>query len=305
MQFMEKQQLFVRICAILIVAIWGMTFISTKTLLLAGLDPVDIFAIRFCLAYVGMLVFEIVRALTSGTKMTLFCSNIKDEMACILAGLMGGSLYFWSENSALIYTQASNVSFIVCTTPLVTALLYSALTKKWPGKWLIGGSCIALMGVGMIAFSGAGFMCLDLKGDLLALGASLTWAIYTLASNRLLKKYDSRMITRKVFFYGLLTILPVVISKGCVDITVFADMKVIGNLLFLSCIASLGCYGGWNVIIKRLGAIESSNYIYLNPLFTLLGAIIILGEHLSACSAIGCLLTLLGVWIADRKALTP
>jgi len=294
-------RLFIQACAVLIVAVWGMTFISTKVLLNAGLDPVNIFAIRFALAYVGILVFELGRALRMKTGLKVFCDSVKDEAACVLAGMMGGSLYFVSENSALVYTQASSVSFIVCTTPLVTALLFSALTRKVPGKWLICGSFLALAGVGMIAFGGEGPMKVNPKGDLLALGASLTWAIYTLTSNKLLKKYDSALITRKVFFYGLLTILPVVLAKDGVDIAVFADMKVSCNLLFLSLVASLGCYMGWNIIIKRLGAIESSNYIYLNPLFTLMGAIIILGEQLTACSAIGCLLTLLGVWVADNK----
>ena len=283
--------------AIIIVAVWGLTFISTKTLLLTGLTPEEIFVVRFSIAYAGLWILQ------AGRHPELFCRSFRDEMLLVIAGVTGGSLYFWAENTALEYTMTSNVSFIVCTTPLVTALLYSAVKKEKLGKWMLSGSVMALLGIAMIAFSGADEFRLGLLGDVLAMVASFTWAVYTIVTNGMLERYPSMMVSRKVFFYGVLTMIPVIAVKGWTfPLSGFLEAKVLLNIVFLSVVASLGCYATWNLVIKRLGAVKSSNYIYLNPLFTLLGATLILGERMAPLAAIGCLVTLAGVWVAGRNS---
>ena len=322
------------VLAIVIVAIWGLTFISTKVLLMAGLSPEEIFLVRFSIAYFGMWLFCLwgrgsdasgaggslatrgdVPADGSCTDASrtdsqsvqsparLFCNSLKDELLLVLAGVMGGSLYFWSENTALQYTMASNVSFIVCTTPLVTAILNAAVRRERIGRLTLLGGCLSLVGIGMIAFSGGEGFHLSFVGDALAMLASMTWASYTVVTNGLLKKYPSALISRKVFFYGMLTIVPVLLVKGWTfPAGRFLEPKVLLNALFLGVVASLACYALWNSVIKRLGTVGSSNYIYLNPLFTLIAATLLLGERLTPVAIAGCLITLIGVWTASRSS---
>lgn len=300
------------VLAIVIVAIWGLTFISTKVLLMAGLSPEEIFLVRFSIAYFGMWLFCLwgreSDASRTGSQSVqsparLFCNSLKDELLLVLAGVMGGSLYFWSENTALQYTMASNVSFIVCTTPLVTAILNAAVRREKIGRLTLLGGCLSLVGIAMIAFSGGEGFHLSFVGDALAMLASLTWAIYTVVTNGLLKKYPSALISRKVFFYGMLTIVPVLLVKGWTfPAGRFLEPKVLLNALFLGVVASLACYALWNSVIKRLGTVGSSNYIYLNPLFTLIAAALLLGERLTPVAIAGCLITLIGVWTASRSS---
>ena len=300
------------VLAIVIVAIWGLTFISTKVLLMAGLSPEEIFLVRFSIAYFGMWLFCLwgrgsdasrTGSHSGQSPARLFCDSLKDELLLVLAGVMGGSLYFWSENTALQYTMASNVSFIVCTTPLVTAILNAAVRRERIGRLTLLGGCLSLVGIGMIAFSGGEGFHLSFLGDALAMLASLTWAIYTVVTNGLLKKYPSALISRKVFFYGMLTIVPVLLVKGWTfPAGRFLEPKVLLNTLFLGVVASLACYALWNSVIKRLGTVGSSNYIYLNPLFTLIAAALLLGERLTPVAIAGCLITLIGVWTASRSS---
>lgn len=300
------------VLAIVIVAIWGLTFISTKVLLMAGLSPEEIFLVRFSIAYFGMWLFCLWGRGSDASRTDcqsvqsparLFCNSLKDELLLVLAGVMGGSLYFWSENTALQYTMASNVSFIVCTTPLVTAILNAAVRRERIGRLTLLGGCMSLVGIGMIAFSGGEGFHLSFLGDALAMLASLTWAIYTVVTNGLLKKYPSALISRKVFFYGMLTIVPVLLVKGWTfPAGRFLEPKVLLNTLFLGVVASLACYALWNSVIKRLGTVGSSNYIYLNPLFTLIAATLLLGERLTPVAIAGCLITLIGVWTASRSS---
>ena len=53
----------------------------------------------------------------------LLAKSWQDELRFVGLGLCGGSLYFVAENTALGMTLASNVSLIICTTPILTALL--------------------------------------------------------------------------------------------------------------------------------------------------------------------------------------
>lgn len=280
--------------AILTVAVWGTTFISTKILIENGLSPQEIFLLRFVIAYVGIW-------LLSPRK--LLADSWKDELWFLLAGLTGGTLYFLTENTALSLTQTTNVAFIICTTPLLTTGLSLLLYRQEKaGKGLLAGSLVALTGVGMLIFNGSFVLKLSPLGDVLTLCAGVSWAVYSLIIRRLSGRYPSVFITRKVFFYGILTVLPVfAVHPFSFPAEGFLRSAVWMNLLFLSVLASLACFVAWNVVLKRLGTIQSSNYLYLNPLFTTVAAHLFLQEQLTVYAVAGVLLVLGGVFVAARK----
>ena len=286
-------QLAFHLTAVVIVAIWGLTFISTKLLIGQGLTPQEIFVLRFLVAYVGIWFL-------SGRK--LWADTWRDELWLVLGGVTGGSFYFLTENTALEYTLATNVSFLVCTTPLMTTLLSLVLYKKERAtRPLIGGSLVALAGVALVVCNGHFVLRLSPVGDLLSLLASLSWAFYSLIMRRMADRYEVTFITRKIFFYGLLTILPAFLVRPWqFEVTRLLDTSVLCHLLFLGVLASLVCFAVWNVVLKRLGTVRASNYIYLNPVFTLIGSVIVLGERLTPMAWAGVLLILSGVYWAGK-----
>jgi drug/metabolite transporter (DMT)-like permease len=106
-----------------------------------------------------------------------------------------------------------------------------------------------------------------------------------------------------VFFYGLITIAPVFLFRSLTtDPEIFSQPVVWGNLLFLGLIASLFCYFAWNVVVRQLGAIRSTNYIYLNPLATLITSSIIIHEKITAMALAGTALILIGVFWVEKGA---
>ena len=280
--------------AILTVAIWGLTFISTKVLINHGLTPQEIFFYRFLIAYLGIWVISPKR---------LFTNNWQDELWLVAGGIFGGSLYFFTENTALGITQASNVSFIICTAPLLTTILSLLFYKsEKASKGLIYGSLLALMGVGLIVFNGSFVLKISPIGDLLTLLAALSWAFYSLIMKKMTGRYNTIFITRKIFFYGILTTLPVFMFQPWkADLSLLIQPSVLLNLLFLGVVASLICFAVWNVVLKNLGTVRASNYIYLNPLFTLVGSAILLDEHLTVIALIGAACIMGGVYMAGKK----
>ena len=72
-------------------------------------------------------------------------------------------------------------------------------------------------------------------------------------------------------------------------------------MLFLGLVASLACFIIWNLVIDKLGNVTSTNYVYLNPIFTLISAMIFLGEKMTPIAAIGSAAILLGVIWAGKS----
>lgn len=280
--------------AIVVVAIWGLTFISTKVLIGHGLSPQEIFLLRFLMAYVGIWFIS---------PRKLFADNWKDELWLLLGGITGGSFYFLTENMALEITLATNVAFIVCTAPLLTTILSLLIYKKEKAtRSLIGGSLLALVGVALVVYNGSFVLKISPLGDFLTLLAALSWAFYSLIMKKMANRYRTTFITRKIFFYGVLTILPAFLFRPWQsEFSLLLEPSVLFNLLFLGVLASLACFVVWNMVLKQLGTVRASNYIYLNPLFTLVGSAVFLGEQLTIVALMGAVLILGGVYWAGRR----
>ena len=280
--------------AILTSAIWGTTFISSKLLLQEGLSPAAIMILRFVLAYVLMLPF---------VKGKWFCKSLKDELLMVLLGISGGSLYFLLENTALVYTQASNVAIIIAATPLLTMLTVNLLDRgKGASKRLYGYSLMSLAGVALVILNGNFVLKLNPIGDLLTFGAVVTWVIYSIIIAKVQERYSSWMITRKIFFYGVVTLLPYFLIEPW-DVTweMMSRPMVWGNIAYLGVLASLVCYAAWNIVIKQLGAVDATNYLYINPIVAMITANLLLGERITPLAIAGTALILVGVYLAERK----
>lgn len=283
----------VYIAAFAIVVIWGCTFVQTKVLINSGLRPDEIFVLRFVIAYLLILPF-------SWHK--LFLDSFKDELIAVSLGLTGGSLYFLTENYALAYGYCSNVSLIVCLTPLVTALIVGCFyPAERLGKAGVTGSLVALAGMALVVFNGNFVLKLSPIGDVLAFAACLCWALYSLLIKRLCSSYGNMLITRKVFGYGLLTMLPLLLVRGLnYNAVVDGGVQVWGNILFLGCVASMLCFLGWNWCLERLGTVRATNFIYLNPIIAIVSSAVVLDERVTWIAISGAVLILLGLIYIDK-----
>lgn len=311
------------LAALFCVTVWGATFVSTKVLIAHGLAPAEIFLLRFAMAYLGLLPFTL-RRRTAGSSAAgrekdagndtgsparrglvdrLRGVRLRDELLLAAAGLTGGSLYFLTENIALEYAPASNVSLIVCTAPVWTALLLSLVYRsERMTRRQTAGCALAFVGVVLVVLNGRFVLHLSPRGDLLALSAALLWMLYSLVIKRLGDRLPVAYVTRKVFFYGIVTILPWFAWEPFdLPAATLRHPAVWGNLLFLGVVASLLCYVLWNAAMTRLGAVRTTNYIYLNPLVTMLTAALVIDERITPAALCGAALILSGMWLAERS----
>lgn len=282
------------LAALFTVSVWGATFVSTKALIAAGLTPAEIFLMRFALGYLCILPLAPRR---------LRAENRRDEAAFAAAGVCGGSLYFLLENVALEYAPASNVSLLVCTAPVWTALAAGRADRgERMTRRQAAGAALAAAGMALVVLNGRFVLHISPAGDLLALAAALSWMGYSLVIKRLGARYPASFIARKVFFYGMATILPVFAFRPFAATgELLARPVVWANLLFLGVVALGFCYALWNAVMRRLGAVRATNYIFFNPLVTMLTAALCIGERITAPALAGAAMILCGMWHAERR----
>lgn len=273
--------------------IWGTTMVSTKVLLQEGLSPSQVMFCRFLLGYAFLWALY---------PRTHRIRSWHDEILFIGMGVTGGSLYFLTENTALAYTQATNVSLVCSLVPLLAAILTCLVFHAKLSRYFWIGSGIALAGIALVVLNGNFVLKLSPIGDLLAFTAICCWAVYCILIKLLHHNYKTLFITRNLFFYGILTLLPYFIYEPFdVPLETLQRPVVWGNLLFLGIIASALCYVMWNMAIQSLGVVTTNIYLYFTPVVTMITAAIVLSEKITGFILLGAGFILAGLWVASRK----
>jgi drug/metabolite transporter (DMT)-like permease len=292
---MNNKTLLGHFLAIITILIWGTTFVATKTLL-TEFSPEEILAYRFFGAFI-ILIF-------------IYPKNIKfssfgEEFLFFLLGLSGVTIYYWSENLALKYTYASNVGLIVSAIPIFTALVAHFMTKD--ERFTINlflGFITAMLGIAMVIFNGK-TLKINSMGDLFAMISALSFSFYSVLIKKVNKRYSQFFVVRKTFFYGILTMLPILIISGIsMPKPSQLSVSVILNLLFLTIFASLLCFIMWNKAINILGSVKTTNYVYLVPFIALISSVLILHEKVTILMLLGGVLIFLGIFINENKWLS-
>ena len=289
-----NNKIFGHILALLTSVLWGTTLVSTK-ILLKDFQPVEILFFRFLMA---LLMFYIIcpKKAPHTTK--------SQKIIMIFAGLTGITLYYLLENIALIYTLAANVSIINCCAPFLTAIFAFCFMKNNEkiNRNFFLGFLVSIIGIWFILFNG-NKIHLNPIGDILAMCAAVSWAIYSILIRKIYEyKIPTLIITRKTFLYGIIFMIPFLfLFNFRLDLSRFLNITNLVNLLFLGFVASGVCFLTWNKSIKILGAVKSGVYLYLIPVVTVILSSIILKEPISIFLITGIILTILGLIVSELK----
>lgn len=277
--------------ALITILIWGTTFISTKVLLTA-LSPIEILFLRFVIGYL---------ALWLAAPRRLVLTDHKQEGWFAAAGLCGVALYYGFENLALSMTQASNVGVIISIAPFFTVLFSAVFLKqKRPGLRFFLGFLMAMAGIMLISFNQQAVEIYPL-GDGLAVIAAMIWAIYCLISRKISELgYNVLLTTRRTFFYGLVLMLPLVMTQFSADFQILSEPSVLMNLVFLGLGASALCFVTWNYSVGILGSVKTSVTIYIVPVITAVASAWVLHEPLTPRVILGLGLTLGGLLLSQK-----
>ena len=295
------------ILAIATIFIWGITFVSTKCLL-KGFSALEILFVRFVLAYLGLCIIK---------PAPLKLAHKKDNLWFLLAGLSGIVIYQFSENAAISFTTASNVSIIVSICPMFTAIIAQIfLREKHITLYFALGFFIAITGIVLVSLNGSSEIHFNPKGDLLALTSAFCWGFYSMFVSKINKmNLDKILCTRRSFFFAVVSMIPFIIygiiennsassfyinTDSATNIRRFSDFYFWLNFCFLGLGASAFCFVAWNMACNTLGPVKTTAGIYMVPVVTIVFAYFILKEKMSLMGLAGCVLTIAGLFLSNR-----
>ena len=227
--------------------------------------------------------------------------NIKQIIKIAIASFFGIVLYFVFENTGLKFTGASNASMIVAAVPIFTLILEARFFKMKITARIITSIILSIIGVylvisvnGTLEFSSSTF-----KGNILIMGAMLSWVIYTVLNKSFSDKHSSLTLTSYQTFVSIFLFIPFIIPEE----HAWRAMTLIPflTLLYLGICCSACAYFFYIYASKRLGPTVSSTYLNLIPVVTVISGYFVLDEKLALIQIGGMVLIMLSLFRISKK----
>lgn len=264
-------------------------------ILVAELSPVEIFAARLAIGvpFLGILL------LARGVRPHF----ARADLTRLLFGGILLTIHFLIQAVALMTTSASNSGWIIAVTPLVLAIVSFLILRERLGWSAIAGIIVALLGVLLLVSRGRirDLGALQTTGDWLMLASTLTWAIFTVATRDVARRYNPLAVTFAVMLAAAVLTAILMLAVGDLDRVRSLSFRGVLALLYLG-IAGLALGNWfWQIGIATVGAARAGLYLYLEPLATVALAVPLLGEPFGVFTAVGGGLILAGVYLGQRK----
>ncbi len=274
--------------------IWSSAFTSAR-IIVTNAPPLSVSAMRFLIA--GVLALAIAKAMGQSWRLTPAQWRLT-----ILFGICQNALYLGLNFIAMQTVEASVAAIIASSLPLLVAL----------AGWLISGETVRPLGMAGLAAGIAGVVLimgsrvtqgLDLGGvGLCVLGAlALTFATLAVrgasAGGNLVSVVGWQMLVGSVALAG-----PALIFETWeANLTPVVVAAIVYTIIVPGLIATLI----WFWLVRRIGATRAATFHFLNPVFGVAIAALLLGEAVGPLDAVGVLVTTLGILAVQISKARP
>jgi len=279
-----------------VVFMWGSSFVFIK-IGLGEVPPITLALLRFA------LVLPIFVLATFMGRWSVFKKSIRSNWKVfVLLGATGVTSYHAFQNLGLNFTTASESSLIIASNPIFIALLdrlhlRTRLTQKQRLGFLI-----AFVGIALVVLRGGSVrLATDpsgVVGDLLALGAALSWAFYSVYGKSVISNLRAEDVTAYSLLFGTIFLSPLAFAfeKPLLPTTLLSWSM----LLILSFLSSGLGYYFWYKALEGTSASKAGAFLFTIPVVSVLVASVMLGESLDLPFAVGAVLVMGGVALTER-----
>lgn len=284
----------IKILMVLTVCLWGWSFVATKVAL-EYLSPLQVIGLRYCLGLPVML------AVLLGKRRRI--SIERRHYKTFLAAAAVITVHFLIQVTGMQYTTATNTGWLISVTPLVLAVLSIAFLGERLTARAVAGILVATAGVLLLVSRGRifDFGWLQSGGDWLVFASAHTWAVFTVLTRDLSRKYSPLAVPFVVLTLSALLIVTLMLTVTDLSVIATLPLRPILAVLFLGIMCQGLAFWLWQEGIARLGAARAGIFLYLEPVATTALAVPFLGEPFGPFIASGGLLVLVGVYLAERR----
>lgn len=168
------------------------------------------------------------------------------------------------------------------------------LTRRW---W--AATALAVIGCGLLLGTGASSVAVHPAGGLLALGAGLSYAVFTLANKRLIAHHTADEAMAVSFCLGAVLLLPLLLLN---------DVRWVGTpggalvVLHLGLIATGLSYTLYGRGLRTVPVSTTATLSLAEPLTAALLGVLVVQERLSALGVLGMVLIFAGLVLLERPS---
>jgi len=293
-----RERRLAELLVLLAVAIWSANFVVVKAAL-EGVGPLTFTAARYVIA--AATLFTLVR-------WRLGAGRPPARTALTLLGLgalgFGGYQVLWTVGLTTI--TAGDSALIIAASPVFTTLLAGAVGMDRLTSPKLLGALVAFAGVAIVVTAGRELsLGASLAGDLLTLGAAVTWAVYTVSATRMLRSVHPLQATAWAVLGGTLVLLPLGAAEALAARAPGLTPSGIGAIVFSGMLAA----GVSNVFMFNAIRLVGPTRVTVTQALVPAGAVVLgalfLAEPVRIAQVIGGAVIVLGVWLARRPEVLP
>jgi drug/metabolite transporter (DMT)-like permease len=282
--------------AFLAIVLWGVSFVATKAALREA-NPITVVFLRVSIG--AFFLFLLLAA--RGERLLPPASTLR---MLVVMGAIGVGVHQMIQAIALRLTTAINTGWLIALTPIWSAIIARIFRNERLDRTrllgLFGGFAGALVLVSRGRFSADVWALPGTKGDFLIVLSTLNWAIFSNLGQSTLRRLGPLRATAFVLAAGWLLLLPWFIRER--GWTALDSLTIVGSgsIVFLG----LGCSGLgyllWYGALERVEVARVASFLYIEPLVTLIAAMLILGEPAHPSALLGGALVLASVYVLQK-----
>lgn len=290
-----RSKLTASLYATMSISFWGVSFVSTKAVL-GKLDPFSLLVLRFGIGALFLLLLLLIQR-------NLLLISIKYVPHIMVLGILGVFVHQVLQATALLTINASSAGWLISFSPIFTVILSIFFLDERLSINKAVGMLLAIIGVLIVTTtrSGQSFQIALNIGFLLMILSTLNWAVYSVLLKSLKIPYSPLLITFYMSLIGLVLTTPFIIrNRGWESLSLLSYTEW-AHLLFLGVFVSGMAYWFWGKALKVLEASKVSMFLYLEPITTLIAAVLLLHEKVFLISAAGGIIIIIGVIIVNGQ----
>lgn len=281
---------------IVVMVIWGFSYVIIRLTVKDGIIP------PFTLGFMRFVFASAVLHIIPVNK-RIIRPGRRDGLNIMFMGFCGVFMYFTFENFGLVHTTATNASILIALAPAFTLIGAAILYRQKITMINMAGMIIAFIGGAFVIWNGKINLKLNPLGDALIICSAISWAAYTLSGRKMVKRYDSVIVSRRIVLTGMVLFAPFsvyeIFSRQMTHVTLWSLIGVV----YLGVMCTAFAFVVWNRMMAELGIIFVTNLIYFQCVITMLCAWITIKEPITPPLIAASLVVVAGVYLSNLNNL--
>jgi len=289
---LRDHRLFTNILVVILGVIWGLAFVAIRTADFQ-LSPVNLTILRWLIASAGFLTLA---PFYGKPKQPVQRHHIPRILVVSLASVTG---YHLSLNYAETIVSAGLAGLLISLGPIFVVVLSALFLKEKIGRRLTLALAAAMTGAVVLSLN-AGLNFREITGPLAVVFSAFMYSVFAVGSKPLVKAYGALPTAVWVALIGTAFTLPLITVNFITQIQQLSTitwLSVIYLALLSTVVANVILY----LLIGNRSVSRLSIQLYIVPLVSLVGGIVLLGEGVTILTVLGAILMFAGVALATRK----